>query len=216
LDRRSVRLCSRTSTGDRRRWLSRFRRCTSIARSPTPTWKPCLRTSRPTTPASRATAFIRLLRPRVNRRAGDLRPLIIREPSAMPPASPAAAAVPTSAGPLAFPTAEPTELAPDSIDLPTDPTESLTDCTTPLEEFLLRLEVFLPEALVPAALALDRDREGAAVDAERERVVDARRVVDRLARVALGARPFELPVDLFRLAVALFRADDFRLLFVVV
>jgi hypothetical protein len=94
-----------------------------------------------------------------------------------------------------------------------------------LEEFLLRLrlevflleglEAFLLEGFAPAGLALDRDREVAAVDAERERVDDARPVVDRLARVALGARPFELPVDL-RLAVAPFWADDLRLRFVVV
>ena len=238
LDRRSVRLCSRTSTGDRRR-RSPSRRCTSIARSPTPTWKPCLRTSLPTTPASRATAFIRLLRPRLNRRAVYLRPFINFEPSATPPASPAAAAVPTSAGPFAFPTAEPTELAPkltpdpteltpDSIDLPTDPTESPTDCTTPLEDFLLRLradvlrvvgferdrdvDAFEPpdvERLAVERFAVERARVVDGLPFERLRVVDALPFDDRL-RVALGARPFELPVDFVRVEVVPLRADDLR------
>jgi hypothetical protein len=148
----------------------------------------------------------------------------------MPPASPAAAAVPMSAGPLAFPTAEPTELAPeltpdpteltpDSIDLPTVPSESPTDCATPLELLLLRLR-----ADVLRVVGFERDRdadaferpeaERLAVDrfaAERVRVVDGLPLDERLVRVALGARPFELPVDFVRLVVVPLRADDLRL-----
>jgi hypothetical protein len=129
---------------------------------------------------------------------------------------------------LAFPTAEPieltpeltpepTELAPDSIELPTDSTESLTDCLTPLALFLLGLR---PELLRLVDLALERDDVLERLEAgrfaverlpvAREPVVDARPFVERL-RVALGALPFVLPLDLVRLARVPFRAGVFLL-----
>jgi hypothetical protein len=58
------------------------------------------------------------------------------DPSASPPAIPAAAAVPTSAGTFAFPAAEPIELTPaltpEPIDSLTVPTESPTEPMTPV------------------------------------------------------------------------------------
>jgi hypothetical protein len=140
--------------------------------------------------------------------------------------------VPTSAGPFALPTADPSELAPeltpDSIDLPTDPTDSPTEWTTPLP--LLRLRPLLEvlrlagfelepddvdlERLAAERLADDRfDAEGfddERFDDARLRVADARPLVDRLLVVARGVLPFELPVDLVRLALAPFRAGDRR------
>jgi hypothetical protein len=123
-------------------------------------------------------------------------------------------------------TFDPSELAPDSIVLPTDSTESVTDCTTPLDVFLrLRLADVLraDDALRPVDLALvdladERERDvPERLAAGRERVVDARplaarpfadlrALLDCLVRVALGALPFELRVGLVRFALP----DDFR------
>jgi hypothetical protein len=119
---------------------------------------------------------------------------------------PAAAAVPTSAGPLAFfATVDPSELTPDPNELTPDPseltpdsTELPTDSITPLELFLLRLRVavlrrFEPELDrdVPDRLELARDPDADAlrrVEPELDRDVPDRLEVARDR--GADARPF--------------------------
>lgn len=146
-----------------------------------------------------------------SRLAAERRPGIRREPSATPPAMPAAAAVPRSAGPFAFSTTEPTELTPDSTVLPTDSTEWPTVWTTPLLR-ALGLRRFAELLLVELRPLVELRLELLEPPALRRELPELRLELPEFLRdVRAGVVPFERAVvDCGRLAplVLPLRADD--------